>query len=206
MDKLKELLGEELFNQVKEKLGDTKIMVDDGNFIPKHRFDEVNDERQNLKDMLKERDDQLKEIKKQAKDSDELTTKINDLQEQNKKTVEEYEEKLNSQRFNFAVERELSKAEAKSVKAVKALLDLEKVKMDGDTLIGLEEQVKQVKESEPYLFGADLKGRTPHPDKTPPPPQDNPWKKESYNLTKQGQILKDDPELARRLKQQAGVE
>ena len=200
MDKLKELLGEELFNQVKEKLGDTKVMIDDGNFIPKSRFDEVNGERQELKNFLKERDDQLKDLKKQAKDSEELTGKINELQEQNEKTVEEYEDKLKSQRFNFAVERELSKVEAKNVKAVKALIDLEKVKLDGETLIGLDEQVKEIKESEPYLFGADLKGRKPHETKETPPPPKNPWSKENFNLTEQGRLLKEDPELAEQLK------
>ena len=70
MDKLKELLGEELFSQVKEKIGDVKIMIDDGNFIPKARFDQVNEEKKELKEMLKERDKQLEDIKKKAKDSE----------------------------------------------------------------------------------------------------------------------------------------
>jgi hypothetical protein len=35
--------------------------------------------------------------------------------------------------------------------------------------------------------------------------QVNPWKKETRNLTQQGQILKSDPQLAARLKREAGV-
>lgn len=35
--------------------------------------------------------------------------------------------------------------------------------------------------------------------------QDNPWKSETFNLTKQGQLLKNDPELAKTLKAAAGV-
>ncbi len=206
MKKLKELLGKELFDQVKEKIGDVKIMIDDGNFIPKARFDQVNEEKNDLKDMLKERGDQLEELKRSAKISEELTEKIEELQENNKQTVAEYEEKLKAQQFDFAIEQALAKLEAKNVKAVKALLNLEKVKLDGETLLGLEEQVKALKESDAYLFGADLKGRTPHADNTPPPHQDNPWKKETFNLTKQGKLLKEDPELAKRLKQAAGVE
>lgn len=34
---------------------------------------------------------------------------------------------------------------------------------------------------------------------------DNPWKKESFNLTLQGKILRENPTLANRLKQEAGV-
>lgn len=33
----------------------------------------------------------------------------------------------------------------------------------------------------------------------------NPWKKETYNLTEQGKIIRENPELAQKLKAQAGV-
>ena len=52
-DKLKELFGEELYTQIKEKAGDVKIMVDDGNFVPKSRFDEVNEKRKTLEEETK---------------------------------------------------------------------------------------------------------------------------------------------------------
>lgn len=205
MDKLKKLLGEELFEQVTEKLGETKLMIDDGNFIPKARFDQVNGEKNEFKEQLSDRDNQLTELKKQVKDNQELTEKITELQEQNKKTAEDYEQKLTEQRFDFALDKALAKAGAKSTKAVKALLDLEKVKLDGENLIGLEDQVKMVQEEHDYLFGGtELKGRTPNKTGETPPPADNPWKKESLNLTKQGQILREDPELAERLQKAAG--
>lgn len=203
MEKLKELLGEELYNQLVAKLGDTKIMVDDGNFIPKSRFDEVNNDRQSLKDMLKERDAQLEELKKKAGDSEALKTKIEELQQANETTVNEYEEKLKKQSFNFAVESALAKFEAKNVKAVKALLDLEKIKLDGQSLLGLEDQVTALKYSDPYLFGAGLHGRKPNDTMTQPHPQKNPWSKEHFNLTEQGRILREDPERAQKLKAQA---
>ena len=37
--------------------------------------------------------------------------------------------------------------------AVKALLDMDKVKLDGDQLLGIDEQLKALKESDSYLFG-----------------------------------------------------
>ena len=45
MEEIKQLLGDELFNSVTEKLGDKKLLIDDGKMIPKSRFDEVNEKK-----------------------------------------------------------------------------------------------------------------------------------------------------------------
>ena len=167
MDKLKELLGEELYNKVKEKLGDKKIMIDDGNFIPKARFDEVNEQKNEYKKMVDERDKQLESLKEKAKGHDDLTAKLTELEEQNKNTKTEYEAKMAELKKNTAIDLFLSNQKAKNVKAVKALLDMEKVSIDGDNLIGIEEQLKSLKESDPYLFG-DAKPKVG--DGSNPPP------------------------------------
>ena len=73
---LKELLGEELYSQVTEKLGDKKIMVDDGNFIPKSRFDQVNQAKKELEVQLKDRDTQLADLSKNNKDNEVITVHI----------------------------------------------------------------------------------------------------------------------------------
>lgn len=204
MEELKKLLGEDLFNQVIEALGDKKLLIDDGSFIPKARFDQVNDEKKELKKMIDERNQQLEGLKAQVKDSEELTKQIEDLQKQNEQTKSDYEQKLEGQKFDFAVEQALSKSEAKNVKAVKALLDLESVKMDGDKLLGLEDQVKDLKEKEPYLFGGKVEGRSPHPSKEAPENEPNPWTKDHWNLTEQMALMRDDPDKAKRMKEVAG--
>jgi hypothetical protein len=77
---LKELLGEELFGQVMEKVRDKKIaIVSDGNWIPKEKFNELNENAKELKKQLKDRDTQLAELGEKAKGHDELTAKINEL-------------------------------------------------------------------------------------------------------------------------------
>lgn len=152
---LKELLGEELHRQVMEKIGDQhKIaIVSDGNWIPKEKFDMVNSARRQLRDQLKERDEQLEELGKKAKGHNELQQQILELQEKHKKQAEEYQRKLDQQQFDFALEKALSSAKARNPKAVKALLDLETVKLDEDgTLKGLEDQIKKLRESDGYLF------------------------------------------------------
>ncbi len=54
---LKEILGEELFEQVSEKLGDKKIdIVNNGSWIPKEKFDKVIKEKNTLKEQLEQID------------------------------------------------------------------------------------------------------------------------------------------------------
>ena len=204
---LKELLGEDLYDQVKERIGTTEIIVvdPDNPMVPKRRLDEVIAERNRYKEMVEERDSQLADLKTWAKDNEVLKAQIAELQAKNKQATEDYEKQLKDQRFAFAIERAVAKADARNVKAVVALLDASKISLDGENLIGFDEQVAALKKSDPFLFGVDLKGRIPEGTGKPPQTQENPWKKETFNLTKQGELLRKDPDSAARLKAEAGV-
>ncbi|WP_453992122.1 phage scaffolding protein [Bacillus nitroreducens] len=148
---LKELLGEELYNLVTEKAGEHKIaVVSDGNWFPKEKFDTVNNDNKELKKQLKSRDDQLEELKKV--DAEGLQQKILDLQKANEDAEKEWQSKLAQQKFDFSLKDALISAKVRNPKAVKALLNLESIKLDGDKLLGLEEQLNTIKESDPYLF------------------------------------------------------
>lgn len=148
---LKEMLGEELYNQVMEKAGDNKIaIVSDGQWIPKQKFDDVNTSLKDFKDQLKERDDQLEELKKI--DAEGLQQKIQELQQENETTKNDYEQQLQQKTFDYALKDALTGAKVRNPKAAKALLDLESIKLDGDKLLGLDDQLKAIQESDPYLF------------------------------------------------------
>lgn len=150
---LKEMLGEELYSQVMEKAGDHKIaVVSDGNWIPKEKFNEKISEVKTLRDELAERDTQLDDLSKKAGDSDTLKEQIDALKEANRQKTEEFERQLQQQTFNYKLENELLKAEVHNPKAVKALLDTEAIKLDGDNLMGLTDQLAKLKETDGYLF------------------------------------------------------
>jgi DNA repair exonuclease SbcCD ATPase subunit len=140
--------------------------------VPRFRLNDKIEEVKELQQQLKERDTQLEELGKKAKDNEELVSEINKLKEENKQTAKELQEKLEKQAFDFNLEKALSDAKAKNPKAVKALLNTEAIKLDGDKMLGLEEQLKSLQESDSYLFGdgepAGLKGRKPNDDQTPP--------------------------------------
>lgn len=203
---LKDLLGEELYNQVKEKVGDKELIINDGSYVPKAKFDEKNEQAKEYKRQLEERDQQLEGLKKKAKDSEELQATIKELQEKNEKTVADYEAKVQELQFNHALDGALTGAKAKNPKAVKALLDTEKIKFEDGKLYGLDEQLKALQESDGYLFGDDppAKGGDDF-SKGNPGNQANPWKKDTFNLTEQGKILRQNPTLAEKLMREAGV-
>ena len=152
---LKELLGEELYSQVTEKLGDKKIMVDDGNFIPKSRFDQVNQAKKELEVQLKDRDTQLAELSKNNKDNENLLNQIKDLQALNKQTTTDYENKINQMQFDFALEGALTNAKSKNNKALKALLDMNSIKYQEGKFEGLQEQIEALQKDASYLFDLD---------------------------------------------------
>ncbi|MED4843893.1 phage scaffolding protein [Bacillus atrophaeus] len=211
---LKELLGDDLYAQVVEKAGDQKIdIVSNGQWFPKERFDAVNNEKKDLKSQLDERDQQLNTLQKQAKGNEELQAAIESLQEENQKTAAEYQQKLDQQTFDFAIESALRDAKSKNIKAVKANLNLDGLKLADGKVLGLEEQLTALKESDSYLFEEDQKsapslaGRQPHASSgvgTNAPAKNNPFSSEHLNLTEQGQILRSDPEQAKQLIAQAG--
>jgi uncharacterized protein with gpF-like domain len=170
---LKELLGEELHEQVTAKLGDKELaVINDGSYIPKRKFDELNDDKKELKRQLEERDNQLKELGSQAEGNEALTKQINQLKEENANQATAYEKKLQDQLFDTKLDDALCDAKAKKLKAVKALLDLESIKLDGDKLLGLEDQLKKVIEEDSYLFSVEespkLGGCNPNPTSAPP--------------------------------------
>ena len=173
-------------------------------FIPKDKYNEVAEAKKKLEADLTARDTQLEELKKAAGTSEELKAQIEQLQAENQKAAEEWQAKMAQMQLDFAIEKALAAAKAKNAKAVKALLDMEKVKLDGEQLLGLDDQLKAIKESDPYLFGEPGKvgGGTNPPGAGNS--EVNPWKKETFNLTKQGELLRTNPALAAKLKAEAG--
>jgi len=86
------------------------------------------------------------------------------LKQQNETVKTEYEEQLEAQAFDHKLENTLSGAKVKNTKALRALLDMDTIKLDGDVLKGLDDQMSALQESDPYLFEVE---EEPEPDPTP---------------------------------------
>lgn len=172
----------------------------------KGNYDDIKTERDQLKDEIEKRDKQLTELKKL--DPEGLKDEIQRLQEENDKAKAKYEADLKAIKVENAIEKALTGAGAKNIKAVKALLDIGDAELDGETVKGLDDQIKKLTESDDskFLFnisdgGPDIKGAKPGErgeDKSKG--IKNPWSKEHWNLTEQGKMLRENPDLAKQLK------
>ncbi|MBW4827642.1 MAG: phage scaffolding protein [Clostridiaceae bacterium] len=143
-----------------------RVMVSHGKALNevKEKADKVDGFESQIEDykgQLAERDEQLEDLAKKVKDNEELTAEIEQLKETNKTTKTEYEDKLQKQAFEHKLETTLSGAKVKNVKAIKALLDMDTIKLDGDALLGLDDQLKGLKESDPYLFEEEKDPNSP---------------------------------------------
>lgn len=125
-------------------------------FIPKERFNEVNNEKKALETAVSERDKQLETLKNSTGDVETLKKQIADLQTENKTKDEAHAAEIKRLKIDSAVETALMNAKAKNTTAVKALLkDLDKAELaDDGTVKGLAEQISALQKSDDYLFEA----------------------------------------------------
>ncbi|EIA26297.1 Minor structural GP20 protein [Candidatus Arthromitus sp. SFB-3] len=123
-------------------------------YIPKSRFDEVNSAKKKFESDVKDRDKQLEDLKKSTGNIEDLKKQIESLQKENKEKAEHYELEMQKLRVDTKIDSTLSNFGARNIRSVKALLDgVDKFKFDKDGNIeGLEDQIKQIKKSDPYLF------------------------------------------------------
>lgn len=121
-------------------------------FIPKARFDEVNNAKKQAEKDLSDRDKQLETLKNSTGDVETLKNTIKQLQDENKASKEQYEANISKIKLDNAIDNALGNAKAKNSRAVRALLDMEKIKFENETLSGLDEQLKALKEAEDSKF------------------------------------------------------
>ena len=66
-----------------------------------------------------------------------------------------YDTDIAAVRKASAIDIALANSKAKNGKAARALLDLDAVKLDGNKLLGFDDQLEALKKSDPWLFEAD---------------------------------------------------
>lgn len=123
-------------------------------YIPKARFDEVNNEKKKLELDVRDRDGQLETLKNSTGDVDAMKKQIETLQAENKTKDEAHAAEIKQLKVDNAVQTALTGAGAKNAVAVKALLkDLDKAELGEDgTIKGLAEQIEALQKSDAYLF------------------------------------------------------
>lgn len=139
------------------------------NVIPKYKYNEVTEAKAQLETDLKDRDAQLAELSKSTGTVEELQAQITKLQGDNAQKDKDFQEKIATMKYDSAIEKALSDAIHPDLIGVK--IDRTKLKLnEDDTITGLEEQIKALKESYKDQFKPAKTGKTPpNPEGGNPP-------------------------------------
>lgn len=138
-----------------------KIMAENGKDIEEAKgekdsletqLEDLKKEKTKLEESIKDRDKQLKELKDSAGDNEELKKKIDELQTSNKEAAEAHKKEIAALNKTHKVEAAISAARGKNIKAIMPFLDMDKVSLDGDNLIGLNEQLEELKKADDTKF------------------------------------------------------
>ncbi|MDF9412970.1 hypothetical protein E1B06_14895 [Brevibacillus laterosporus] len=144
-------------------------------YVPKHRFDEVNEAKKQLETDLKDRDKQLTDLKKSVGDNEDLKKQIETLQNDNKTKDEQYQAKIKdmqvSTAIKLAIHGKVHDADLiVGTSNTPGMLDKSKIEVneDGTVKSGLDDQIKALQESKAFLFvekpqdkGFQFKGAQP---------------------------------------------
>ena len=119
--------------------------------VPRTRMNEVTEENKQLKAAKAQAETDLEELRKTAGDNEALTKQITDLQNAAKAKDAEYAQQLKALRLGNAIR--LGITDAQDIDLVAGLVDQSKLILaDDGKLTGLDEQLKAIRESKPFLF------------------------------------------------------
>lgn len=119
-----------------------------------HELEELKTELEEVKGQLSEANQQIAGFKEL--DIEGVKQKAAEWEQKYNQAAENSAREIEQLKFDFALDRELTKAQARNPKAVKALLDRDALKYDKGKIIGLEEQLETLKKNEDsaFLFGS----------------------------------------------------
>lgn len=196
IDKLKELgMNEE----------DVKVLVDEAkaDYVLKSDYDVLKGQMQVHEDKTKELNKTIKTLQKDVDASEALKLKLEDLQN----SITAKDKEIEKVKFDFKLEAKMKEVGAKNIKAIKALIDMEQVKLgESGELEGFDTQIEALKESDAYLFEDISKGSLGSSGNHKRNNGDNvknPFSKEHYNLTEQSKLYLENPTLAKQLEELA---
>lgn len=175
--------------------------------VPKTRLDDVIKERDTAKKEVADRDKQIGDLKKDPDATETLKATIKKLQDDNKTASETSAKELDTLKRQTAVKLAIA-ADAQDADIVAGLFDTSKIVFDdqGNVTAGLKEQKEQLMKDKPFLFKSkDGQSHYIPAGGSGATSAANPFKKETYNLTKQAELMQSNPEQAKAYAAEAGV-
>ena len=154
MEWLKELLknaGVDNVDELEEKISKELPKY----FKPAKEFNEINEELKVVKGEKKALEDDKKKVEDEYNNFKKGSISQADYEAKKKEIEDNSKAEIEKVRLESKIDLAISNAKARNVKSVKANLDLNKVKLDGDKLLGFDDQIEALKTSDAYLFEID---------------------------------------------------
>lgn len=117
------------------------------------RYNKLKTQKDDLKSQLDTANATIEDLKKNNTDNETLQNTI----KEHEATIANLKKEAETKDFNYALDAVLKDNKCKNTKALKALLNMEGIKLNEGKFEGLEEQLKALKESDSYLFDAEEK-------------------------------------------------
>ena len=124
------------------------------------RYKKLKVKKEALQDELKEANATIEALKKDNISNKDLQDKVKEYET----TIDNLKKDNEKKNFDMALELELTKANVKNSKAIKALLDLEKIKLKDGVFDGLDSQLEELKKTDDYLFNTGEKKKVYNPE------------------------------------------
>ena len=172
------------------------------NYISKEDYNVLKGQVEVYENNTKELNKTVKALQKDVDANEALKLKLEDLQN----NLASKDREIEKVKFDYKLEAKMKEVGAKNIRAIKALINMEDVKLsENGELEGFDTQIEALKESDSYLFedvtrgslgslGAHNRGQNN---------VKNPFSKEHYNLTEQSKLYLENPTLAKQLEELA---
>lgn len=162
-ERLKKKVGEEVYQAIlKAGVKPEEVDLVEG-WIPRARFNEVNDKVKGLEGKVTTYETQLGETKELLKNSTEYKTKYDDLDTRYKADLAAKDKEIVNTKKKFLGENQLVAAGVKSqnAKLLMGQIDWDKVSVEGDNLLGFNDYVESFKKDYSDLFAKESVKSTP---------------------------------------------
>jgi len=176
MEFLKEILGEDLYTQVKTKVSsynanadkDKRVSIANVNsdeYVTKAKYSQLETDLENTRTSLSTANTTIADLKKANGDNADLQTKIANYESEKANLEAKHKETTEKLIKESAIKEALYNSKAKHPELLLSKFDLSKILLDekGEKVVsGIEEQMKSHKETYKDLFGEEESGRTPY--------------------------------------------
>ena len=124
-------------------------------FKPAKEFNDLKDELNVVKGEKKTLEDDKKKIEDEYDNFKKGSISQADYEAKKKEIEENSKSEIAKIKLDSKIDLAINNAKARNVKSVKANLDFDKIKLDGDKLLGFDDQIEALKKSDSYLFEID---------------------------------------------------